>query len=269
MSQAHGAAPPSVPETAAPCPPPGPDGGRKDPVRGVVPVLAFAGIAVAVMQTLLVPVIDRLPVLLSTAASDATWVVTATLLSGAVATPIMGRLGDLYGKRRMLLVSLAVLVVRLPHHARSPRRSCPWSTGRAVQGFAMGAIPLGISIMRDELPPERLGSAMALMSSSLGVGGALGLPAGRARRPAHRLARAVLRRGRPRRARRSLLVRPSCRSPSLRTGGRFDLPGALGLSAGLVALLLAIIQGRRLGLDQRAPRSDCSPPRCWSSCCGG
>src|SRR4051794_35556774 len=73
----------------------------------LVPVLAFAGIVVAVMQTLLVPVIKDLPVLLDTAPSNATWVMTATLLAGAVATPIMGRLGDLYGKRRMLLTSLA------------------------------------------------------------------------------------------------------------------------------------------------------------------
>src|SRR5690348_10642067 len=77
----------------------------------VVPVLAFAGIVVAVMQTLLVPVIKDLPQLLNTSPSNATWVLTSTLLSGAVATPIMGRLGDLYGKRRMLITSLAVMVV--------------------------------------------------------------------------------------------------------------------------------------------------------------
>lgn len=77
----------------------------------VVPVLAFAGIVVAVMQTLLVPVVKDLPRLLDTAPADATWVLTSTLLSGAVATPIMGRLGDLFGKRRMLVVSLAVMVV--------------------------------------------------------------------------------------------------------------------------------------------------------------
>lgn len=78
---------------------------------GVVPVLAFAGITVAVMQTLLVPVIKDLPALLHTDPSNATWVMTATLLAGAVSTPIMGRLGDLYGKRKMLLASLAVMVI--------------------------------------------------------------------------------------------------------------------------------------------------------------
>ncbi|MET9943278.1 MFS transporter, partial [Streptomyces halstedii] len=71
--------------------PPEPPKARSGPI---VPVLAFAGITVAVMQTLLVPVIKDLPVLLSTDAANATWVMTATLLAGAVSTPIMGRLGD-------------------------------------------------------------------------------------------------------------------------------------------------------------------------------
>lgn len=143
---------------------------------GVVPVLAFAGITVAVMQTLLVPVIKDLPALLHTDPSNATWVMTATLLAGAVATPIMGRLGDLYGKRKMLLASLAVMVVGSLICAFTDALVV-MIVGRALQGFAMGAIPLGIGIMRDELPRERLGSAMALMSSSIGVGGGLALPA--------------------------------------------------------------------------------------------
>ncbi|WP_181958507.1 MFS transporter [Nonomuraea diastatica] len=61
------------------------------------------------MQTLIIPLVPQLPALLGTTASDATWAITATLLAGAVATPVVGRLGDMYGKRRMLLVSLALL----------------------------------------------------------------------------------------------------------------------------------------------------------------
>lgn len=142
----------------------------------MVPVLAFAGIVVAVMQTLLVPVIKDLPQLLDTDPGNATWVLTSTLLSGAVATPIMGRLGDLYGKRRMLILSLAVMVVGALVSALTSDLLL-MITGRTLQGFAMGAIPLGIGLMRDMLPRERLGSAMALMSSSIGVGGGLALPA--------------------------------------------------------------------------------------------
>ncbi|MEU3502026.1 MFS transporter, partial [Streptomyces hundungensis] len=112
-------------------------------VRGVVPVLAFAGITVAVMQTLLVPVIKDLPTLLGTSPSNATWVMTSTLLAGAVSTPIMGRLGDLYGKRRMLLASLAIMVVG-SLIAGFTSELLVMIGGRALQGFAMGAIPLGI-----------------------------------------------------------------------------------------------------------------------------
>lgn len=151
-----------------------------EPVRrasgATVPVLAFAGIVVAVMQTLLVPVIKDLPRLLDTSPSNATWVLTSTLLSGAVATPIMGRLGDLFGKRRMLIASLSVMVVGALLSALTDAL-VPMIVGRTLQGVAMGAIPLGIGLMRDMLPRERLGSAMALMSSSIGVGGGLALPA--------------------------------------------------------------------------------------------
>ncbi|MGW0757201.1 MFS transporter [Streptomyces sp. NPDC002814] len=213
--------------------------------RAVVPVLAFAGIVVAVMQTLLVPVIKDLPQLLDTTPSNATWVLTSTLLSGAVATPIMGRLGDLFGKRRMMILSLAVMVVGALISAVTSDL-LPMIVGRTLQGFAMGAIPLGIGLMRDMLPREKLGSAMALMSSSIGVGGGLALPAA-ALVAQHTNWHAlfygaaglgvlsiVL----------TLLVVPE--SP-MRAKGSFDLPGAFGLSLGLVLFLLPITKGSDWG----------------------
>ncbi|WP_299530652.1 MFS transporter [uncultured Streptomyces sp.] len=221
---------------------PGPQRGKGG---GLVPVLAFAGITVAVMQTLLVPVIKDLPGLLDTDPSNATWVMTATLLAGAVATPIMGRLGDLYGKRRMLLASLAVMVVGSLICAVTDDLTV-MIAGRALQGFAMGAIPLGIGIMRDELPPEKLGSAMALMSSSIGVGGGLALP-GAALIAQHAdwhalfLSSAAL--GVLAMALTALVVP----EPPLRAPGGFDLVGALGLSLGLVCLLLPITKGSDWG----------------------
>ncbi|MEU0602684.1 MFS transporter [Streptomyces sp. NPDC006393] len=211
----------------------------------VVPVLAFAGIVVAVMQTLLVPVIKDLPQLLNTSASNATWVLTSTLLSGAVATPIMGRLGDLYGKRRMLVTSLAVMVVGALVSAFTSAL-LPMIVGRTLQGFAMGAIPLGIGLMRDMLPREKLGSAMALMSSSIGVGGGLALPAAALvaqHTDWHALFYGAAGLGVLSIAL-TLLTVPE--SP-MRAEGSFDLLGALGLSAGLVLFLLPITKGSDWG----------------------
>ncbi|MFF2810844.1 MFS transporter [Streptomyces sp. NPDC058000] len=229
---------------ALPLPPP-PEGGHRRARAGIVPVLAFAGIVVAVMQTLLVPVIKDLPTLLGTAPSNATWVMTATLLAGAVATPIMGRLGDLYGKRRMLLASLAIMVIG--------SLICGFTSqliimivGRALQGFAMGAIPLGIGLMRDELPRERLGSAMALMSSSIGVGGGLALPAAALvaqHADWHTLFFAAAGLG----VLSMLLTLFAVPESSVRAPGRFDVAGALGLSVGLVTLLLPITKGSDWG----------------------
>ncbi|AGS69245.1 MFS transporter [Streptomyces collinus] len=211
----------------------------------VVPVLAFAGIVVAVMQTLLVPVIKDLPQLLDTAPSNATWVLTSTLLSGAVATPIMGRLGDLYGKRRLLVLSLAVMVVGALVSALTSDL-LTMIAGRTLQGFAMGAIPLGIGLMRDMLPRERLGSAMALMSSSIGVGGGLALPAAALvaeHSDWHALFYGAAGLGVVAIALTYLVVPES----PMRARGTFDLPGALGLSAGLVLLLLPITKGSDWG----------------------
>jgi MFS family permease len=210
-----------------------------------VAVLSFSGIVVSLMQTLIVPLIPSLPRLLHTSASNTSWAITATLLAGAVATPVLGRLGDMYGKRRMLLVSVGLLVVGSVVCALSDSLA-PMVVGRALQGFSIGVIPLGISIMRDELPPERLGSAMALMSSSLGVGGALGLP-GAAALAEHAdwhllfwgsAGLGVVVAG--------LVVAVVAESP-LRGGGRFDLLGAVGLSVGLLCLLLGISKGADWG----------------------
>ncbi|MFF4750936.1 MFS transporter [Streptomyces sp. NPDC002514] len=207
----------------------------------VVAVLAFGGIVVSLMQTLVIPIVPQLPELLHAPASNAVWAVTATLLASAVATPVVGRLGDMYGKRLMLLTSLVMLVVGSVVAALSDTLA-PMIVGRALQGLAAGVIPLGISIMRDELPAERLGSATALMSASLGVGGALGLPAAALiadRYDWHMLfwTSAVLG------LVAAVLVLSLVPESNVRTGGRFDLLGALGMAAGLVCLLLAISKG--------------------------
>ncbi|MER8232762.1 MFS transporter [Streptomyces sp. NPDC101490] len=213
---------------------------------GVVGVLALAGIVAALMQTLVVPLIGDLPRLLGTTASDASWVITATLLAGAVATPVAGRLGDTLGKRRVLLVSVIPLVVGSVVCALSSSL-LPMIVGRGLQGLGMGVVPLGISLLRDILPPAKLGGSIALMSASMGVGGALGLPfsAAVAENASWRVLFWVA-------AGLSALVgvliwRVAPAGRRTPAAGRFDLLGALGLGVGLVALLLAVSKGANWG----------------------
>ncbi|MPY51937.1 MFS transporter [Streptomyces acidicola] len=225
---------------------PAPDVGPAAPRANLVVVaLAFGGIVVSLMQTLVIPIVPELPQLLNAPASDTAWAVTATLLAAAVATPVMGRLGDMYGKRRMLLVSLVMLIAGSVTAALSDSLT-PMIVGRVLQGLASGVIPLGISIMRDELPAERLGSATALMSASLGVGGALGLPA--AALIADNYDWHVLFWTSAGLGALALVLIPAFVPESkVRTGGRFDLLGALGMAAGLICLLLGISKGADWG----------------------
>lgn len=213
--------------------------------KALVPVLAFTGIVVSTMQTLVIPLVPDLPDLLHAAPSDAAWAVTATLLAAAVATPVAGRLGDMYGKRRMLLISLGLLIAGSVTAALSDAL-LPMIVGRLLQGLAAGIVPLGISVLRDELPPDRLAGSAAMMSASLGIGSALGLPAAALIADTfdwHVLfwisgGLGVIS---------ALLVRAVVPRSAVRTGGHFDLTGALGLSAGLVCLLLAVSKGADWG----------------------
>ena len=219
------------------------DAGAVTPTRpgAVVAVLAFAGIVVSLMQTLVIPIVPELPKLLNAEASDTAWAVTATLLAASVATPVVGRLGDMFGKRRMLLLSI-VLLVSGSVVCGLADSLVPMIVGRALQGLAAAVVPLGISVMRDALPADRLAGSTALMSASLGVGGALGLPAAAfiadnwnwhilfwVSAALGTVAFVLV-----------LLIVPESK---VRTGGRFDLVGSLGLSAGLVSLLLAVSKG--------------------------
>ncbi|MEU9460090.1 MFS transporter [Streptomyces sp. NPDC048312] len=213
--------------------------------RFAVGVLAFCGVVVAVMQTIVVPLLPHIPALTGASPAAASWLVTVTLLTGAVFTPVLGRVGDMYGKRRVLVASLLVLVVGSVLCAVSSHIGV-LITGRALQGAALAVLPLGISILRDELPPERVLSAVALMSSTLGIGAAIGLPVAALvveNFDWHTMfwvsgAIGVID---------IVLVLWCVPESPLRTRGRFDALGALGLSGALVCLLLAVTQGADWG----------------------
>jgi MFS family permease len=117
----------------------------------VVGVLALAGMLASLQQTLVVPLIPDLPRILDVNATTASWAVTATILTGAVATPIVSRLADIVGKRRMILVALMTMTAGSVLIAVGGSFATV-VVGRSLQGFASSLIPVGISLMRDSLP---------------------------------------------------------------------------------------------------------------------
>ncbi|MDQ8045842.1 MAG: MFS transporter, partial [Patulibacter sp.] len=172
---------------------------------------------------------------------QAQWLLTATLLVAAVSVPVAGRLADMFGRRLVLLISLAALAVGSALSALTSTFEL-MLVGRAIAGLSAAAIPLGISLLATILPPERRAGGTALISAMLGVGGALGLPlAGLIGDSAdyHVLywiggGGALLS---------FLAIIWLVEEPETSAEHHIDLPGIGLLVTGLVALILAISQG--------------------------
>ncbi|TDO46401.1 MFS transporter [Kribbella sp. VKM Ac-2527] len=145
------------------------------PHWAVVGVLALVGVLVALQGTLLLPLVSQLPEIYHVSPVKASWIITSTLLAGALATPIIARLADMFGKRRLVLITVAVMVLGSLLLATIEQYAVAVA-GRALQGFAAALLPVALSIMKEILPPQRVGSGIALVSATLGIGSAIGLP---------------------------------------------------------------------------------------------
>jgi len=145
----------------------------KPTTRTLVP-LAGAALAYSLAQTMVIPALPELQAEFHADAADATWLLTAFLLTSSVATPLLGRLGDMHGKERWLLISLAIFGVGSLIAALGGSLAV-LITGRAVQGAGGAIFPLAIGIIRDEFPRERVAPAIGTVSAMFGIGGGAGL----------------------------------------------------------------------------------------------
>jgi EmrB/QacA subfamily drug resistance transporter len=137
-------------------------------------LLAVAGVSYALLQSLVAPALPNLQHALHTSENSVSWILTSYLLSASVATPLIGRLGDMYGKERLLMIVLALLAVGTVVSALAS--SLPLMlVGRIVQGAAGGIFPLAFGIIRDEFPRARVAGGIGLMSALVGVGGGAGV----------------------------------------------------------------------------------------------
>lgn len=224
-----------------------PDARRDRPASPLlVLALSVVVLTVAVLQTAVVPILGVMARQLDASTVAVSWAVTANLLAAAATTPLIGRLADLHTKKHVLLIVLAVVLAGSLLAATTT--SLPLLiVARVLQGASFSLYPIGVSILREELPPDRMMGALAVLSAVLGFGGGMGLVITgllmRDEADYHRVfwfttAFTVL-----------VLVLAVLFVP-LRTAtatGTVDWAGALGLAVGLSGALLAITQGKVWG----------------------
>ncbi|HWH06486.1 MAG TPA: MFS transporter [Gaiellaceae bacterium] len=208
-------------------------------------VLTLAGTAFAFQQTMVFPALPEFQRELGGTTAWVTWVLTAFLVSAAVTTPILGKLGDQFGKERMLLVSLGLFL------AGCLGAAAAWSLEsliafRALSGAGGALFPLSFAIIRDEFPPDRVGLGIGLLSSVFGVGGGFGIVLSGVIVDHLDWRLLFLLGSLPVAVSLALVHRYVPESP-IRTPSRVDVPGALLLSAALVALMVPLTEGERWG----------------------
>jgi EmrB/QacA subfamily drug resistance transporter len=208
-------------------------------------ILTLAGIAFALQQTMVIPALPTLQRDLHTTTTWVTWVLTVFLLVASVATPVLGKLGDQYGKERLLVMSLALFLLG------SIVAALAWNiwaliAARAIQGAGGAVFPLSFGIIRDEFPKEKVGVAIGLVSAVFGIGGGFGIVLSgvivdnvswRWLFIVGAVAIAIA----------LVLVERFVPESPIKTPSRVDFVGATLLSGGLIALLLALTEGENWG----------------------
>jgi len=151
-------------------------GGRQHP-NLTLAILSLGTTAYALLQSAVVPALNDIQHSLHASENGVAWILTGYLLSASVATPVIGRLGDMHGKERLLLIAygfltagtlMAALVNSLPLLIAA----------RVIQGVGGGVFPLSFGIIRDEFPRAKIAGAIGLLSAIFGIGGGLGIVAG-------------------------------------------------------------------------------------------
>lgn len=174
-----------------------------------------------------------------------TWVLTGFIVSAAVATPILGRLGDQFGKERMLLVSLGLFLAGCLGAAFAWDL---WSLiGFRVLSGAGGALfPLAFAIIRDEMPPEKVKVGIGLISAVWGVGGGFGIVLSGVIVDHFSWRLLFLLGSIPVAISIALVHRYVPESP-MRSPSRVDVPGAVLLTGALVSFMVALTEGDNWG----------------------
>ncbi|SDK57938.1 Major Facilitator Superfamily protein [Nocardioides sp. YR527] len=209
-------------------------------------VLALSTFTIVVMQTMVMPIMAAQAESLDVSMADISWIVTVNLLSAAVFTPVLGSLGDLMGRKRVLLITLGSVTTGSVLVAMAPTFALVL-VGRVLQGMGFAAMPLAVGIVRSIFPADHVPSGLSLLSALTGIGAGAGLLIagflsewGVSTQSMFLIAAAGTAIG-------MLGVAVLVRLPERAQGFHVDVGGMLTLGGGLACLVLAINRGPRWG----------------------
>jgi MFS family permease len=137
-------------------------------------ILSSLGIIAMSAETMILPAIPEIIIDLDISYQDSSWILAALLVMGAVMTPIAGKLSDIYGKKKMLLIILGVYILGLLLGALATN-FLSIVIARAIQGIGIAMFPIAFGIIRDKFPPDKLAIAQGIFSSTLSGGAVIGL----------------------------------------------------------------------------------------------
>jgi MFS family permease len=213
--------------------------------------LATAALAYSFLQTLVLPALPVFATEFGSSGTATAWVSSSFFLASAVSISLVGRLGDILGKTRVLTWVVWLLALATAAAAVAPSLEALIAC-RAVQGIGSSIFPLAFGIVRDRLAPERVGWGVGIVSSVVGIGSAAGFAIGgfvleiadwRWLFVVGCLPALIA----------ALMVPRVPRDHGSSVSGRPDWLGAGLLSLGLAALLLVVSEGHRWGFG--SPRT--------------
>ena len=140
-------------------------------------ILSSIATMVMYVETMLIPAIPDLINDFNVSYGTSSWILTTYLISGAVATPIVGKLSDVYGKKKVLLLVMLIYVIGVSF-AGFASNIYTLLLVRAIQGIGMGMFPIAFGIIRDQFPREKISIGQGIISSMFAAGAAVGLSAG-------------------------------------------------------------------------------------------
>jgi EmrB/QacA subfamily drug resistance transporter len=151
--------------------------GERTNYRVTFAVLLVGVSAYSLLQSLVLPALPTIQHKLHTSQDTVTWVLTAYLLSASVATPILGRVGDMIGKKKVFVFTLGALAVGSLLGALAPSIGV-MIMARVIQGIGGGVLPLAFGIIRDEFPRDKLSAAVGVTAALTAVGAGFGIVLG-------------------------------------------------------------------------------------------